>query len=990
MVNRSRWRRSGWVRIVLAAVLLIGSHPSARAQAELILHTFLAGSTEPLDAQAPLTLGQDGNFYGAATRGGAYGYGCVYQVTPAGVVTVMHSFDNISGGSPYGHVALAADGSIWGAATGGPIGAGVIYRVTPSQTFQIVHSFTSGDGQTPNGLMLAADGNFYGTTQRGGAFGLGALYQLTPNGAFRLLWSFGGVTADGNTPVGRLVQGPDGTLYGVTSYGTANGAGAIFTVSSSFVEHVLYSFTADTGYPAAGVTIGGDGSLYGALISPGIIYKVTLPQALFSTVATLSSSEQQVQGALTASGNLLYACAFSDGFLPGEVFSCSTSGTLHKVHAFTGSDGYAPLAPVTVGPSGALYGVTSGGGAEASGTVWTISSASVYSVIHNFQNANTGGSNPAAAPTLGNDGKLYLPMGMYGAANCGAIDQVDHSGFSTAFTTFNNPGNNAPQFPLFKAADGSFYGVTQAAVFTPAVLYHLSATGVSTTVFSYDTVAPAGSGVTLAADGNLYGVSGNQVYGAPPGQGGPNVLYQVTPAGVYKVLYTFGLTAADGANTQGSPVQAADGKLYGETEAGGANGCGAIYRMDLSGNETVVFSFNGLDGEEPVGGLTLASNGDLYGVTVLGGANGGGTVFEITPGAAPTVREVYAFDRITAGAPTGPPMLASDGNLYGATQGGGKAGAGAMYRLTLSGAFTLLHSSRPLVDGTGITSPPAEIGGDLYYVDATGGPASTINADGTLLRLNLNLHDHDINGDAHPDILFQNSTTGDIVYWTMNGVTKTGSGTITTSLNPDWQLVCSYDLNLDGHPDLILHNKTTGALVYWLMNGASVIGSGVLSKGSSAAWQPITIADMDGTGNPYLLWQNSTTGAVVYWHLDGTVVTNTGTLFPSIPPTLKLVAAADINGDGYPDLIFQNSTTGDVTCLYMQNLSVLASGYLATGLLPSWQLVGAVDLNGDFSPDLLWHSTTSGDMVYWLMHGPATVQTGVIANLALSWAPVER
>src|SRR5262249_39841838 len=96
-------------------------------------------------------------------------------------------------------------------------------------------------------------GNFYGTTDTGGAFsanllnGLGTVYRISPLGQLRVLHSFGG-GADGQLPVGGLIQGQDGSFYGITqeggstSTGYNSGRGTVFKISPSGVETVLHSF----------------------------------------------------------------------------------------------------------------------------------------------------------------------------------------------------------------------------------------------------------------------------------------------------------------------------------------------------------------------------------------------------------------------------------------------------------------------------------------------------------------------------------------------------------------------------------------------------------------------------------------------------------------------------------------------------------------------------------------------------------------------------
>ncbi len=176
-----------------------------------------------------------------------------------------------------------------------------------------------------------------------------------------------------------------------------------------------------------------------------------------------------------------------------------------------------------------------------------------------------------------------------------------------------------------------------AAVTTPATTAASAATAVAETATLMHSLAGSGvsnaapaAGLTLAADGNYYGVSAS---------GGANrslgAFFRVTPAGVRTTLYSFGSRNDDAIQPDASLVQGSDGNFYGTSATGGAYGEGAVYRITPTGTETVLVSFAGGAGGEPAsptGGLIQGADGNFYGTTRAGGSHGTGVVYRLTPG----------------------------------------------------------------------------------------------------------------------------------------------------------------------------------------------------------------------------------------------------------------------------------------------------------------------------------------------------------------------
>ena len=247
----------------------------------------------------PLVLGTDGNFYGVLGGGGkTSGYcslirscGTVFKMTPAGTVTVLHSFSGSDGSDP-DWLIEGSDGNFYGTTTvggGAPrgfCGCGTIFKLTPAGVFTTLHTFVQTDGSEPNGIMQATDGNLYGTTHAGGVLnrlycqtrGCGTVFKITTGGVFTSLHSF--QVNDGALPYQPPVQASNGTFYGTTFEGANGGDGTIFSITSQGKEKTFYSFTGLSNYLIVGLVAASDGNLYGTTesggcIDAGFIYSVS-------------------------------------------------------------------------------------------------------------------------------------------------------------------------------------------------------------------------------------------------------------------------------------------------------------------------------------------------------------------------------------------------------------------------------------------------------------------------------------------------------------------------------------------------------------------------------------------------------------------------------------------------------------------------------------------------------------------------------------------
>jgi uncharacterized repeat protein (TIGR03803 family) len=176
-----------------------------------------------------LAQGTDGNFYGTTAAGGANNDGTVYELTPQGKLTILHSFDGTDGNGPIAVLALGSDGNFYGTSYEGgghanvcSYGCGTVFKITPAGTLTTLYRFCAqagcSDGDRPSALVQGSDGNFYGTTEFDGSTacvnGCGTVFRITPSGAFTTLLSFDGTGGYSPSAYGGLLLGTDGNFYG--------------------------------------------------------------------------------------------------------------------------------------------------------------------------------------------------------------------------------------------------------------------------------------------------------------------------------------------------------------------------------------------------------------------------------------------------------------------------------------------------------------------------------------------------------------------------------------------------------------------------------------------------------------------------------------------------------------------------------------------------------------------------------------------------------
>jgi uncharacterized repeat protein (TIGR03803 family) len=380
---------------------------------------------------------------------------------PAQIFRMLGTFDDRKGERPEAGLVQATNGDGYGTTFyGGAHGYGTVFKITPSGGLRALHSFDGADGEYPGGgLVQATDGNLYGTTSCGGASGTvtsfadcfpansgGTVFKITPGGMLTTIYSFCSQSdcTDGEGPLAGLVQGADGSFYGTTLYGGANGYGTVFKIPPGGTLTTLYSFCSqsdcpDGEFPMAGLVQGADGNFYGTTPDGGAnfggtVFKIT-PGGTLRTIYSFCSqmdcddgASPDLEGLVQATDGYLYGTTRQGGAQgEGTVFKITPVGTLTTLYSFCSqsdcTDGGMPYAGLAQATDGNFYGTTTQGGAHSVGTIFKITPGGTLTTLYSFcsQSGCRDGYEPFAGLVQDTNGNLYGTTAFGGVNGYGTV-----------------------------------------------------------------------------------------------------------------------------------------------------------------------------------------------------------------------------------------------------------------------------------------------------------------------------------------------------------------------------------------------------------------------------------------------------------------------------------------------------------------------------------------------------------------------------------------
>lgn len=346
-----------------------------------------------------------------------------------------------------------------------------------------------------------------------------------------------GYNADGIRPGGTLASDGMGHLYGTTQGGGTGGGGTLFEydlTTQTFTTLLDFNYTDTGAYPNAGVTLDGQGHIYGTTTEggtngDGTVFEYDLANGVFTTLV-----------------------------------------------AFNRANGAAPYGGVTLDGQGNLYGTTGAGGSSGYGTVFKIDlSSNTLTTLVNFDGAN--GDIPLAGVTLDGQGHLYGTTELGGSGGYGTVFKLNlTTGHLTTLAAFSHATGDFPRDPVTLDGAGHLYGTTSqdgpqgyGMIFKINLATHAFAT---LAAFHYANGQSPFAPVTLDSSGNLFGTT------TSGGFYDNGTVFKVNLGNkVFTTLLNF--NGSKGDTPFGGITLDSNGTLYGTTEGGGAHGTGTVYEL---------------------------------------------------------------------------------------------------------------------------------------------------------------------------------------------------------------------------------------------------------------------------------------------------------------------------------------------------------------------------------------------------------------------------
>lgn len=431
-----------------------------------------------------------------------------YPVTQVqAAMTKLHEFSTETGYVPM--YSLAYDGSKFYGVTagGGNNDSGVLYSINiDGSGYTVLHHFAEATGSSPREIVLVGS-TIYGVTQNGGNNAGGVIYSINTNGTgYSVLHH--GIEATGKEFAGELVY-ESGTLYGTSISGGANDEGTIFSMQSNGTGYtVLHHFEDVTdgrgptsGLTKAGSILYGTTNFGGSVAESGTLFSINTNGSDFTVLHVFDESLQggtPQNQKLIIDGTKIYGQTYNGGANgTGSVFSINTNGTgFTLLKSFNETTGlFRPTTSLYFdADTDTLYGGTQDGGEaeNANGGYFSIQTdGSNYSEYLVFGGDGEDGRSPRSRPIF-IEGILFGITSEGGVNGAGVLFRNSESGPtpsptptpSATPTPTPTPQNNSSNSPSSSnTSSNSAPSCSDTKPFGMADLFQINRTQNSATLF---------------------------------------------------------------------------------------------------------------------------------------------------------------------------------------------------------------------------------------------------------------------------------------------------------------------------------------------------------------------------------------------------------------------------------------------------------------------------------------------------------------------------
>ena len=648
---------------------------------------------------------------GLAVGGGTWRDGTMFKInTDATDLRAIFHFKEPIGRLPYGSVIQASNGSLYGMTSRGGFsnsGNGTIFKVKADGTgYVVLHRFDPHTGVPMGSLIQGTDGMLYGQGI-GGFVGYGAIFKINLDGTgFQIIHHMNG--NDGIASWGSLIQGTDGMLYGTASARVQTegvlSEGLLFRLRTDGSDYeVIRRFNEAPGVPLGTLLQGENGALYGFL-----------------------------------GGRLGY----------GAIFRINPDGSNYQIlHDLGPAYGFNPATALVQGPDGNLYGMTQDGGVHNMGTIIRINPDGQYfSLLHHFDGD---GAHPAGIPIIMDD-HLWAFTRAGGEYDGGVIFKYNlATEVYTKVADFTDDTGTRPQYGnlLLVNTPASVVVPEYAAdniTFSDVMSKTMTVSFVPGDGSNHLAVMKAGSPPTFTPSDNTQ-YSGNVGAGETVVYNGSESSFALTglhaDTEYYITIFEYNGSGSEirylvaDAPVANRHTRTASDKIFGTAAYGGRRLGGTIFKFDprQPNSLSVVHGFNHQFGMHPPANVIEASDGFLYGTTTEGSAFASyGTIFKVSPdGTQHTV--LHNFDGTNGRHPPNGLVQASNNLLYGVANGGA-AESGVIFSIRTDGTdYHIVHSFN-FDEGISPVSAPLQASNGLLYGVTYGGGTNNI---GTIYQINL-------------------------------------------------------------------------------------------------------------------------------------------------------------------------------------------------------------------------------------------------------------